>query len=312
MPFTTERPPASLGQEPKPSRIPFTPDALFGEERQVILEIASDASDLHGRMRILENLREQYVRDAQAQGEALETTALINNAFFLTEALELERSKDIDEADSLETSRKHVLAQQFGVQYVQTVLQRYPKKEALPKLAAYWAAQEHHLKDTSVLKDGSFEEYRNGMLRQLAVEHVANVMPGWEVVPSTHPDVDAVMKIDATLRTPNKNMVFLQIKPADAYNEQVSQRGFTEILVIPYGDKEYESYLLKFQKGMQKFMKEASIPPGSAMGAYLQLSAKQEFINKVTGVPSPKLLKNLAGLLRHLDVSTGRKNIDAH
>lgn len=308
-------PAASLDATPlKKPDIEFTPERVFGPELEVAREIALAKSGstgdftedtFHAYMDTLGQLEEGYVRAAAKQGEGDETALLVRTAFESLKIAEWTSHAGFERRTNAREIPEHlkseVLWQLYAAQYIGKLNQKYDQRVATARASVFWAEQQRVWKSKP---DGvSFEQVKNGILRSVALEHILSQVNGWEMHTEQDPVVDAIDKIDLVAISKLDHMFLFQIKERDMANEDAGLQGWAIQEVVPYGPKEYD-YLGKFQKGIERYIRENGIDAQEVMGIYAEISAGTAFMNKETGMPKEEFAQSLGVTLQALDRPT--------
>src|SRR3989344_2244554 len=296
---------------PKKPEIEFTPERIFGPELEVAREIAiaksGSAGDFtedtfHAYMDTLGRLEEGYVRAAATQNEGDETALLVRTAFESLKVSEWNShsvfGRRTNAGEIPGDLKSEVLWESYAAQYLGKLNQKYDQKIATARAAGFWAEQQRMWKSKP---DGApFEQLKNGILRSVALEHILSQVNGWEMYAEQDATVDAIDKIDLIAISDSDRMFLFQIKERDIANKDALLQGWAIQEVMPYGQKEYD-YLGKFQKGIERYIRESGIDGQEVTGIYAEISAGTAFMNKETGMPKEEFARSLGATLQALD-----------
>lgn len=138
-------------------------------------------------------------------------------------------------------------------------------------------------------------EYKRGILRPFAVGYALSHENDWDVYPPEDPHDDADNKIDLVAETADDHYFLIQIKPADSRDIDL---GMTD---VPLDEPLIDSDLEKFRVGANKYITKYHLDPAETKAVFVRISAKEESIDGITGVPQDELKATIAAQFRTID-----------
>src|SRR3989344_24365 len=319
--------PSTVPQEKSQSeshefRIDFTPEVFFNkgiqDARENSLEEAGvkkheplTREKLPAYMESFEQYRLFCLRVAESQHEPEDAKTIINVAFHSWMAIDLalaekgggRRTADYNLSEKLQ---RDIEWQSEAIQYLARINHtsdgtRENSEKAFLAAQKFWEfqARVRSVRPNSEEARRSLEPVKNGVLRPVALEYILSKVNGWNITFEDDPRVDAKDKIDMIATSPEGNTFFIQVKPASFNDSDTKERGWyhREVGVT----QENEDYFHEFQAGIFHYAHEHNISQVDSIGVYLELSAGEKYINKMTGKPSSEFASDIAAYFKQLN-----------
>ncbi|MDA1169362.1 MAG: hypothetical protein O3A36_03420 [bacterium] len=325
-----ERPPVASPDtsknESRETRIDFSPEVFFTTEIGIVRDIALEEAGVRPGENLtreklplyldwFEKYRELYLRVAEKQHEPEDAKTIINVAFHSWMANDLalfagwkSREGNIRHGEvQLSEKLQHDIAwQSEAVHYLANINAahdgtREKSQQIFDTAKKFWEfqARVRNMRPNSEAARYSFEKVKNGVLRPVALEYILHTLNKWEITFEQDPRVDAIDKIDMIATSPEGNTFFIQVKPASFDDVETRERGWYSRDVGV--SKENEDYLHEFQAGIFHYAHEHNISQQDSIGVYIELSAGEQFIHKMTGMPSREFANDIASYFKKLN-----------
>jgi len=302
-------------KSPEIPRIDFTPEK-FDEELDLVSETAwlnakklPEHEQLPKYFQNLQKMRTRYLEVADAQQEPEEHKAAAQallGAFILSQhAL----YGGLDEKGKTGIARKfeeNIIIQSSAAAYLGELNEKYKNNpaEATQRASRFWAAQERCLRVYFERNPKfAFDAWKNGILRDAALQWIIRKECKWDVVPQEDLRADAVQKVDLVALSSNDIAYLFQIKPM----ESGEQGGWEMDQVLPARGDAY-GYSNEVISGMHRFADDNGLEDSTTKGFLIRVSASGEYINKQTGMPSPQFAQQLKGELVGIDGASRQKS----
>lgn len=320
-----ERPPVSSPEprrsESRETRIDFSPEVFFTTEIGIVRDIALEEAGVKPGegltretlplyMDWFERYRQLYLSVAEKQGESEDAKTVINVAFHSWMASDLALvpggGRRTDDYNLPERLQRDIEWQGEAIKHFANINHasegtREESQKAIQMAQKFWEfqARVRNVRLNSDAARQSFEKVKNGVLRPVALEYILSQINGWSITFEDDPRVDAIDKIDMIATSPEGNTFFIQVKPASFDDAETRARGWYSRDVGV--SRESEDYFHEFQAGIFHYAHEHNISQQDSIGVYLELSASEQFMNKVTGKPSEKFATEIGAYFKELN-----------
>lgn len=326
-----ERPPAAPPEanknESREAHIDFTPEGFFTTEIGIVRDIALEEAGVRPGERLtrekvptyidwFEKYRILYLRVAEKQHEPEDAKTIINVAFHSWMANDLalfagfgggpERKQNTGQIQLSEKLQRDIAWQGEAIQYLANINRTNDgthggSQKAFLTAQKFWEfqARVRNVRPNSEEARRSFEKVKNGVLRPVALDYILRTLNKWKMTFEDDPRVDAIDKIDMIATSPEGNTFFIQVKPPSFEDLETRARGWYSRVVG--GPQESEDYFHEFQAGIFHYAHEHNISQENAVGVYIELSAGEKHINKMTGKPSPDFANDIASYFEQLN-----------
>ncbi|MEX0649973.1 MAG: hypothetical protein WD200_03160 [Candidatus Andersenbacteria bacterium] len=183
--------------------------------------------------------------------------------------------------------------QQSVADYLYEVNKAHPRPYAHDKLKGFWESQKNIISYVSAPEKRSelsdlAEKYRNGILRAVAARYVLESLD-WRIHEPLSSKEDIEYQIDLRGQRNGRLTGLFQVKPTQNrddpyelyfYNPEAPRR--------PIDDAE-----AKFNQGVSHYIHDEHLDPHAVRGLLLRLSARDQYLDRVTGRPQATYLATL-------------------
>ncbi len=305
---------------PEALHIDFTPENFNVEVdriRQTAEHMADSDATLNKAQRdskyleLIHRFRDKYLQiaDRQKEPQANKTAVQAMLGTFILSQHAIFGGLEKRGASSLPLEFEENISVQSSIASYLTELNdnhRNNPAEAVRKAAIFWNTQETYLGRYfhQNPKGLTFDGWKNGILRDVALQWVIREECGWDIVPHDDIRVDAINKIDLVGLSSKSDIAYLfQLKPM----EKKTDGAWNMEQVFPVAG-EPSAYADQASRGMYDFVKDNELQENQTKGFLMRISASGEYINKQTGMPSPQFAREVAGQLRGIDEAANQSS----